>query len=509
MLPGAAARASRATPVANVWVGPSGVPDCARSSVPLTYDRAAAKNAICDTADRAYHAAKADDVVRVKDGTYPGFAFTVSRAKTHGRIVVEPETDYGVMLTSRTILGPGVSHLTLRAFNVVAPDGGFVNSPDGTSRDVTIASNRINVGHRVDGRPGGILFYTNIDDYRIIDNVIGPTCCGSKNQSSPVAITIGKANNAAPDANHVLIDGNRIQYVLRDAAYWPIHDYGPAPDVSCLVSTCHQDAIQLWGIRNSTISNNVIDHAEVQGIFLDDAGGAAVNENVNIIGNRITVVGGDAAINLKGVSGHWNVAFNSTPDVVVAGYGFHAAAPGTTIAFEANQGMLLIANAGGNNGGCRGDNANVTLLYSYDVWRRGAGGGTPTATCSKTDRVRPRAGYAGLGGRLAAFAAGRPEVRSGPPGGAAYFGVDKVSHHRVLAFHLDLNVVPSFPISSRFRLLTLDALPGDATLVRSHGSCVVWRSRTLARLTDGLQYAVATTRGTRKTSLRAVAKPSC
>ena len=47
------------------------------------------------------------------------------------------------------------------------------------------------------------------------------------------------------------------------------------------------------------------------------------------------------------------------------------AAAGTTIAFEANQGMLLIANAGGNNGGCRGDNANVTLLYSYDVWRPG------------------------------------------------------------------------------------------------------------------------------------------
>ena len=159
-----------------------------------------------------------------------------------------------------------------------------------------------------------------------MNNVIGPTCCGSRHQSSPVAITIGKANNSAPNANHVLIDGNTIQYVLRDAAYWPPAAYGPAPDVSCLVSTCHMDAIQIWGIQNSTISNNVIDHAEVQGIFIEDAAGA-VNRNVNIVNNSIEVVGGDAAMNLKGVSGHWNIAFNSTPDVLVTGFGFPAAAP--------------------------------------------------------------------------------------------------------------------------------------------------------------------------------------
>lgn len=509
LLPGGAAWSAPPQPVANLWVAPGGGSTCKRSAVPLPASRAAAKNAVCGTADGAYHAAKPGDVVRVENGTYPGFLFTADGSKNHGTVVIEPATPYGVTLTSPTTLGTSVGYVTIRGFVVASPEGGFLNSDHGMSRDVTVAGNRINVGKRVDGRPAAILFYSNIDGYRIVNNVIGPTCCGSAHQSSPVAITIGKANESAPDANHVLIDGNRIQYVLRNAAYWPTATYGHAPDVSCLVATCHMDAIQIWGIQNSTISNNVIDHAEVQGIFIDYAGGTP-NKNVNIVNNSIRVVGGDAAMNLKGVSGHWNVAFNSTPNVLVTGYGFPLAAPGTTVTFEANKGMLLVANSTGNNGGCRGGNSRVTLVYSHNIWLRGAGGGTPTAACSKTDRLRPSSGYAGLGGGVQAFKARRPQGGpGGHAGGAAYYGVVKVRKHRVLAFRLELNVAPGLPVASRFKLLTLQALPADAVVLIHRSGCVVWRSHELGRLTKGLEYAVATARGGQKTVLRASATPHC
>lgn len=509
LLPAAAAGSAPAAPVANLWVASGGATGCARSSVRLPYDRARAKNAVCDTADHAYHAAAPGDVVRVQNGTYPGFVFTADRAKTHGTVVIEPETDYGVTLTTPTRLGTDVGHITLRRFVVDAPAGGFLNSEDGMSRDVTIDGNRINVGQRVDGRPAGMLFFTNIDGYRIVNNVIGPTCCGSKDQSSPVAITIGKANSSAPNANHVLIDGNTIQYVLRNAAYWPTGAYGPAPDTSCLTDSCHMDAIQIWGIQNSTISDNVINHDEVQGIFIEDTAGS-INNNVNIINNSIQVVGGDAAMNLSGVSGHWNIAFNSTPDVLVTGYGFPDAAPGTMVSFEGNKAELLVADSTGNDGGCRSRNANVALVYSYNTWLPGNGGATSTAACSTTDRATPRTAYSGLGGTLGAFKAQHLLGQPGRPvGGAAYYGIDQVRKHRVLAFHLELDVYPALPVASRFDLLTRDALPRDA-VVRSHRSrCVVWESRRLGKLTKGLEYAVATARGRWQTFLQATSNPRC
>jgi hypothetical protein len=494
---------------ANLWVAPAGSAYCERSAAPTPYPAALKRNAVCDTADHAYHAAAIGDIVRVKDGAYGGFAFTADPTKTSGTVVIEPETDYGVTLTSHSTFGSGVSYLTVKHFTITAPDGGFINSPHGLSRDITIDGNHINVGQKVNGRPAGILFYSNIDGYRIVNNVIGPTCCGSTNQSSPVAITIGKPNNQAPNANDVLIDGNTIQYVLRNAAYWPTASYGPAPDVSCLVATCHQDAIQIWGIQNSTISDNLIDHAEVQGIFIEDAAGA-VNQNINIINNQIQVVGGDAGMNLKGVSGSWNVAFNSTPNIIVTGFGFKAAAPGTRIAFEANEGNLLVANAGGNNGGCVGGNPNVSLAYSYNTWHDPHGGGTPTSSCSTTDRVSAPVGYAGLGGKVNAFNARHLHGDQGlPSAGPAYYEIDRIRKHRVLAFHLNLEVSPGLPVKSRFDLLTRDALPDDI-VVRIHRSrCIVWRSRKLDRLTKGLEYAAATISGGATTSLRAEAKPRC
>jgi hypothetical protein len=214
-------------------------------------------------------------------------------------------------------------------------------------------------------------------------------------------------------------------------------------------------------------------------------------------------------MNLKGVSGHWNIAFNSTRDVLVTGYGFPAAASGTTVAFEANEGELLVANTTGNNGGCSGGNSKVKLVYSYNTWLRGAGGTTPTAACSATDKVRTRAAYAGLAARLRAFYARRLHGASGRRLGAASYVVDKVRKHRVLAFHLELSVSPDLPVAGRLDLLTRNALPRDAGVKLRRNGCVVWQSRKLRKLTKGLRYAVATAGRRGKTFLRAEAKPRC
>ena len=152
LLPGAVALSAPMSPRANLWVAPGGGSGCVRSPVPLSYARARTRNAVCDTADRAYHAAAGRDVVRVKNGKYPGFVFTAGRMKTRGAVVIEPETEYGVTLTSRTRLGEGVGYLTLGRF-VVRARRRLRQQPERNVADVIIGGQPVNVGKRVDGRP--------------------------------------------------------------------------------------------------------------------------------------------------------------------------------------------------------------------------------------------------------------------------------------------------------------------------------------------------------------------
>ena len=240
---------------------------CTRSAVAIGYARALTSGHVCDTFDHAYHAAAAagGDTVRVKNGSYTGAAFTLDTSKNGGRTSFVPQTKYGVTLTSPTVFGPNVGFISIKDFVVNSPKGGFLNSSFGISRNITIDGNRINVGQKVDGTPAGIYFYSNIDTYKIINNVIGPSCCGATNRSSPEGIRIGKASQTAPNANNVLINGNTIQYVVRSCTYWPATGYGPCPDTTCTASGCHNDGIHLWGIQNSTISNNRLYNAEVKG----------------------------------------------------------------------------------------------------------------------------------------------------------------------------------------------------------------------------------------------------
>ena len=478
---------------ANLWVSPLGGTRCVRSLTPVDYESAVAGGSVCDTADRAYHAAaNGGDVIRLKNGAYPGLLLRADPTKTGGTTTIRSESDYGVTLTSTTEFGPNVSYVTVRDFTVVAPGGGFHNSTLGFSRNVTIDENRINIGQRVDGTPAGISLYSNTDGYRVLDNVIGPTCCGSKNQSSPVGINIAKANTAVANATHLVIDGNTIQYALRNCAYWPVSEYGPCPDVTCLAATCHSDAMHIWGIQDSTISNNKIINAEVQGIFIEDAA-SAVNMNLTIANNDISVVGGNAGMNLKGIAGRWTVAFNSTPNAIILGYGFPVATAGTTVTFANNKAVLLNAASHGNNTGCSSGSGNVALVYLQNEWLS-QGGSTSTATCDNTDRASGSSRYGGLGAKVVSFYARNLHGVSPPPAGLAYYAVDSTNaKQRVVGFHLELNFQPGFNARERLGLLVRANLPDDAVVVSGDGvHCVAWRSKKLKKLL-GLGFAVAKT----------------
>ena len=480
-------------PKANLWVSAAGSANCRGSATGFTYAAALANSAVCDTPDHAYHAARnGGDTIRVKDGVYPGFALTDDVTKTGGTTIIRPESDYGVTLTSASVFGANVSYVTVKDFVVTSPGGGFLNNGTGLSRNVTIDGNRINIGQKVNGTPAAISFYSNIDGYRIVNNTIGPSCCGSTNHATPVGINIGKPNAVAPNATHVLIDGNTIQYTLRNCAYWPASGYGSCPDETCLAAGCHVDAMHIWGIQDSTISNNDIVNAEVQGIFIEDAAGA-VNTNLTIVSNDISVVGGSAAMNLKGIAGAWTVAFNSTPNNIIAGYGFRAATAGTTVVFAGNDGALLLADTHGNNAGCASVTENVTLTYMQNSWLS-PGGATSTAACPGTDLGPERSRYGGLGSKASSFYARNPHGLSLPPPGLAYYVIDRVdAKRRVSGFHLELNIQPGFSARERLNLLVRANLPDDATMVSGDGSkCVAWQSKKLKKL-SGLEFAVATT----------------
>jgi hypothetical protein len=290
----------------------------------------------------------------------------------------------------------------------------------------------------------------------------------------------------------VLINGNTIQYVLRSCAFWPASEYGPCPDTTCVVAGCHNDGIQIWGIQDSTISNNNLYNDEVQGLFIEDAA-SAVNSNLTIVNNTVRVVGGGVAFNFKGVSGSWTVAFNSTPNVMVLGYGFRAAAPGSTVSLIANKAILLMADSRGNNAGCPNANSgNINLLYSYNAWIP-AGGATNTV-CGVTDVVTRTPLYGGVGATASAFYSRNPHGTSPPPMGEAYYKIDRTRKRRVVAFHIQVHSSAPYTDRERLALLTRDELPADATVKRVKGdTCVVWQSRQLKKMI-GMRYAVATTK---------------
>jgi hypothetical protein len=368
---------------ANVWVGASG--SCKRSATPAAYNTATA----CATLDAAYHAAAMNDTVDVKCGTYGSQAFSYDSSKTGGTVTFQPESAGCVTINGSPVgisLKSNVGYLTIKGFVLNGPDGAVQDAGSGVSKNVTIDGNKINVGKKLNGCCDVSLHA--IDGWKIVNNTIGPSCCGKLYNSSPVGLRIGKPSSTAPNSNNVLIDNNLLQNVVRNCSYWPTSGFGFCPDTTCISSGCHSDGIHIWGLQNSTISRNRIYNAEVAGIFLEQAN-LSLNKNISIVSNAVRTVGGSSGIYVKAngsnaIGGTWNIAFNSVVGLImVPGTGFTGVAAGTVINLIGNAGSLLVANSSGNNAGCTGAAAGLKLTYSYNVWNNI--GGATVGPCGSTD----------------------------------------------------------------------------------------------------------------------------
>ena len=368
-----------------------GTGSCVRSATPVAYQSGTA----CGTFDRAYHAAaNGGDTVLVKCGSYGSQAFTLDGSKTSGTTVFQAATPHCVTINGSNAAAVTVgsaSYLTLRNFVINSASSpsssycGIVDTPNTgstVSRNVTIDGNRINVGHALGGCSS--IFLHAAQNWQIVNNTIGPSCCGSAAPGSPVGITIGKPNSLAPDctteACNITISNNLFQYILKNASYWPSSGWGSAPDATCTSSLCHLEAVHIWGAQNVKITYNRFYGNECMDVFVESQNNA-LNANFDIIGNAATSLAGQCngsiAMNVVGPgwAGTFNIKFNSL--AAQADLLFNTTAT-PTFNIIGNYGRLMVSDASGNSAGCNGANTSVRFVYRYNAW-------TNNIKCDPTD----------------------------------------------------------------------------------------------------------------------------
>jgi hypothetical protein len=326
----------------------------------------------CAGLDRAYQLAQPGDTVQVDCGTYGETSFTTNKT-TGPNVVIEPTVAYCAKIGGLDFSSGG-DFATIRDFTIDDPNGVvYAGSDTGVSSNVTLDGNLMNVGQPVVTRDINLHVVRN---WSIINNVIGPSCCGT-GSNSPEGIRIGTPDGSDPgNSNNVVISNNTIQFTLRSCQYWPA-GYGPCPSRTCY--QCHADGIHVWGLTNSIISRNRIYGVEVQGIYFEPSNNS-LNSNDKIVNNMVSVSGGSAAIYVSApsgdgsTSGTWTIAFNTTPDLIEIGSGFESARPGTIFNLIGNIGQLDITDSSGNSASCRGYPAGITIHYVDNVWESTPGG---------------------------------------------------------------------------------------------------------------------------------------
>ncbi len=373
-----------ATPTAaNIWVNVAAGASPSRCATACAYN---ASHAYGDLSS-AYDAAQPGDTVLVQCGSYDGF--DPATALSNGpNITFQPVTDFcasigntdGSMIFRDHSGGNATgSYSTWQKF--VMPGGTYEEATSSYLRNLVLDHNHIAVDQQATGT---INNFHLVNGLQFINNTVGPACC-SQNQSSPEGLRIGTPGGGS--STNVLVKGNLIQYPLRTCSYWPSTyklegqtlSAGSCPGTTC--TGCHDDGMHVWGLTNSTIQDNRIVGAEVQGIFIENSNGVngLTNANNNIIDNMVSVVGGNAGIYVEGngtsplISGTWNIAFNTTPNLIeIASYNGMAA--GTVFNLTGNVGQLMNASSGGNNAGCQGQASGVTINYKYNAWLPTNGG---------------------------------------------------------------------------------------------------------------------------------------
>ena len=350
---------------ANLWVSPSGGSSPLRCVTACAFNPSNAFGSI----DAAYAAASPGDTVVLACGSY-GYTSFSSRKSSGPNVVFEPASA-GCVTTEGFQFENGGDYATLRGLTINDSGGAITQSGSSFSYGVVIDGDMINVGQRVDTQDVNLHL---VNGWQIVNSTIGPSCCGAGG-NSPEGIRIGTPGGG--NSTNVLIDNNLIQYTLRTTSYWP-SGWASAPSSSC--GSCHDDGIHVWGLTSSTISNNRIVGAEVQGIFFEPTNGS-LNKDINIVNNQISVVGGNAGISIEATAsnstaGTWNITGNTTQNLIVIGGGFSGAMPGTVFNLSGNTGELMISDSSGDAVSCTGYPSTVAIHYSNNNWIP-VGGGTP------------------------------------------------------------------------------------------------------------------------------------
>jgi parallel beta-helix repeat protein len=320
--------------------------------------------------------------VTVACGSYGDVGITSSVVRSSGpNVVFDPVTPYCVTLGTIHLGSQTMNFSTFHQFNIVSPDGAIYQSGTQPTYGVVFDGNHMNVAKPLNTQD---INFHSANGLRFVNNTVGPTCCGT-GSDSPEGMRFG-IPTGAPNSANVLIDNNVIQGAVRNCAYWPAtyemdgqtYNTGPCPAASC--SSCHADGIHVWGMQNSTISNNRVVGNEVQGIYFEPTNGA-VNRDNAITGNTVSIVGGSAAgIYLSALApqgsfaGTWTIDHNDTTNTAIEiGSGFAGDAPGTIYNVTNNVGRLFITNSSGNNAGCYGYPSGTTINYSGNTWTTGGG----------------------------------------------------------------------------------------------------------------------------------------
>jgi hypothetical protein len=332
----------------------------------------------------------------VAGGTYPPQTILYDATKTKPNVIIRPVSGQEVNIVApqegmaislgRNSDDPSSrapSYLTIAGVHAIGGLKQWPGSPRNSfqTRSLTLRDSSFT---DVRSRVGVLVTFTYADDLKVINNEIGPLCCGTD------GLNIGNAGRAGTDASNVVIDHNYIHDVTWDCSTNP--DPSCTNSYNCPANTkvCnHSDGSQIFGVKTLMMSNNRYYNAGGQNIFLQSALGG-VFSNLTFVNNMVSTSAGSRVTNSVSLSG---------PGVgVVSGYvrfinntfqrglviydvlpGNRVLAPGTKVEMIGN----IFGYAGPDNGALRctftaGDGSQIQPFYSHNL--------LGNKQCGSTDR---------------------------------------------------------------------------------------------------------------------------
>jgi hypothetical protein len=261
------------------------------------------------TFNRGYHVAKPGQVVEVAGGTYaPQTIFSdstkaapnvVIRAAKGATVnIVAPAGGIAIFLgaNSDEPAARGPSYLTISGVHAL---GGLHQWSGSTRNPLPIRSFTLRDSSFSDvrSRLGPLITFTYIYDLKVLNNDIGPVCCGTD------GLNLANAGGPGTDPTNVLIDHNYIHDITRDCSTNP--DPTCANTNNCPANTAicdHSDGSQFFGVKTLMMSNNRYYNAGVQNIFLQSANGG-VFSNLTFVNNMVATTAGNGVTNSVSLGG--------------------------------------------------------------------------------------------------------------------------------------------------------------------------------------------------------------